>query len=60
MAHFNLGKSRRAFCVVTSITFCSETPLILLMYSAEIAMLLGSFLTFHEGNKQSEPTGMSD
>lgn len=45
MASFNFGKSRRAFCVVTSITDCSDTPLIRLTYSAEIRMFLGSFLT---------------
>lgn len=45
MADFSFGKSRRAFCVVTSITVCSDTPLILLMYSALMQMFLGSFLT---------------
>lgn len=54
MTVFNFGKSRRAFCVVTSITFCSDTPLILLMYSAEIQMLLGSFLTCDDGKKNGE------
>lgn len=44
-ASFNFGKSRRAFWVVTSITVCSDTPLIRLTYSAEMPMFLGSFLT---------------
>lgn len=52
IADFSFGKSRRAFCVVTSITSCSDTPLILLMYSAEIQMFLGSFLTCNQEAKQ--------
>lgn len=51
-ASFNFGKSRRAFCVVTSITVCSDTPFTLLMYSAETAMFLGSFLTCIENLKK--------
>lgn len=51
-ASFNFGKSRRAFCVVTSITVCSDTPFTLLMYSAETAMFLGSFLTCVENYKK--------
>lgn len=52
MADFSFGKSRRAFCVVTSITVCRDTPLILLMYSAETQMFLGSFLTWIHDTEQ--------
>ena len=54
MADFSLGKRWRAFCVVTSITLSRDTPLILLMYSAQTEMFLGSFLTCkHDTNKNT-------
>lgn len=43
---FSLGKRRRAFCVVTSTTLSTGTPLILAMYSAHMEMFFGSFLTY--------------
>lgn len=52
MASCSFGKSRRAFCVVASITFSSDTPLILLMYSAEMEIFFGSFLTCIETQKE--------
>lgn len=58
-ADFSFGKSRRAFCVVTSITVCSDTPLILLMYSAEIQMFLGSFLTCIQDTEQKGNENLS-
>uniref|UniRef100_A0A0E9WW89 Uncharacterized protein n=1 Tax=Anguilla anguilla TaxID=7936 RepID=A0A0E9WW89_ANGAN len=50
----SFGKRRRAFCVVTSTTLSSGTPLTLAMNSAQTAMFRGSFLTCFSGPKAGE------